>query len=157
MIKDANNEVTRKELESIRIAGIRMRGKYSQCGQGFGRLGRRFGRFACGKPFMLIYDDQYKENDADFEVCMPIRKGDTIDDIQVRTLKGGACLSTIHRGPYDKVGRAYERIFKHAQQQNVKVVGPCREIYIKGPGMIFRGNPKNYLTEVQMPIANEEV
>ena len=26
-----------------------------------------------------------------------------------------------------------------------------REIYIKGPEMIFRGNPKKYITEIQFP------
>lgn len=29
---------------------------------------------------------------------------------------------------------------------------PTREVYLKGPGMIFKGNPKNYLTEIQMLI-----
>jgi hypothetical protein len=33
-----------------------------------------------------------------------------------------------------------------------EVAGPTREVYIKGPGMIFRGNPKKYLTEIQMLI-----
>lgn len=28
---------------------------------------------------------------------------------------------------------------------------PTREIYVKGPGLIFKGNPKNYLTEIQLP------
>ena len=28
---------------------------------------------------------------------------------------------------------------------------PIREIYIKGPRMIFRGNPKKYITEIQFP------
>ena len=27
---------------------------------------------------------------------------------------------------------------------------PSREVYVKGPGMIFKGNPKNYLTEIQI-------
>ena len=27
-----------------------------------------------------------------------------------------------------------------------------REVYLKGPGMIFKGNPKNYLTEIQLPV-----
>jgi hypothetical protein len=26
-----------------------------------------------------------------------------------------------------------------------------REVYVKGPGLIFKGNPKNYLTEIQLP------
>jgi hypothetical protein len=29
---------------------------------------------------------------------------------------------------------------------------PTREIYLKGPGMIFKGNPENYLTEIQIMI-----
>ena len=29
---------------------------------------------------------------------------------------------------------------------------PSREVYLKGPGMILRGNPKNYLTEIQIPV-----
>jgi len=32
------------------------------------------------------------------------------------------------------------------------VVTPTRAIYIKGPGMIFKGNPKKYLTEIQMVV-----
>ena len=28
---------------------------------------------------------------------------------------------------------------------------PTREVYVKGPGLIFKGNPKNYLMEIQLP------
>jgi hypothetical protein len=28
---------------------------------------------------------------------------------------------------------------------------PTREVCVKGPGLIFKGNPKNYLTEIQLP------
>ena len=30
---------------------------------------------------------------------------------------------------------------------------PTREVYHKGPGMFFRGNPQKYLTEIQFPLA----
>ena len=33
----------------------------------------------------------------------------------------------------------------------MKINYPIREIYIKGPWMIFRGNPKKYITEIQFP------
>ena len=101
---------------------------------------------------MMIYDKEYKENDADFEVCMPVRGGNDTDEIKVRTLEGGNVLSIMHRGPYDEVGTAYEQIMKYAKEHGFEVQAPCREIYIKGPGMIFKGNPNNYLTEVQMLI-----
>ena len=39
------------------------------------------------------------------------------------------------------------------QKNNYPTLLPSREIYLKGPGMIFRGNPKNYLTEIQIMIS----
>jgi len=34
---------------------------------------------------------------------------------------------------------------------------PTREVYLKGPGMIFKGNPRNYLTEIQIPFEPEPI
>ena len=39
-----------------------------------------------------------------------------------------------------------------ARERKLEIVLPTREVYVKGPGMIFKGNPKNYLTEIQLPI-----
>ena len=61
-------------------------------------------------------------------------------------------MSIVHKGPYDQLGRSYEKIASYLKQKNHQVTAPPREIYIKGPGMIFKGNPKNYLTEIQFPI-----
>ncbi len=81
---------------------------------------------------------------------MPIRREVQIDAIDVRRLPGGRCVSLIHRGPYEELGRSYARILGYAQEHGYKVTLPTREVYIKGPGMIFRGNPKKYLTEIQL-------
>jgi effector-binding domain-containing protein len=40
------------------------------------------------------------------------------------------------------------------KERGYEVTLPTREVYLKGPGMIFRGNPKKYLTEIQLPIKN---
>ncbi|HLN33113.1 MAG TPA: helix-turn-helix domain-containing protein [Gemmataceae bacterium] len=39
----AVNNVQEKKLEPLRVAGIRMKGKYSDCGQAFARIGRSLG------------------------------------------------------------------------------------------------------------------
>ena len=145
--------VEERALEPMLIAGIRMKGKYSDCGTGFARLGKAVGRYICGKSFCLYYDAEYREDDADYETCFPVRKEMQVPGISVRTLPGGRCLALVHKGPYPALGRSYARILAHAHQKNLKVVLPTREVYLKGPGMIFRGNPKNYLTEMQLPIA----
>jgi DNA-binding transcriptional MerR regulator len=143
-------EVVEKSLTPQLIAAIRMRGKYSECGKGFGRIARHFGRHLCGPPFLLHYDCEYKEEDADFEACMPIRQGKTVDGIDVRNLPGGPCVSLVHQGPYDDLGRSYAVILKYARDKGYEIEVPTREVYLKGPGMIFKGNPKKYLTEIQL-------
>ena len=58
-------EVEEKEIETMLIAGYRMKGKYSDVGTGFGILGKAFGRHINGKPMNLYYEGEYKEDDAD--------------------------------------------------------------------------------------------
>ena len=130
-----------------------MKGKYGDCGAGFSRLGRIVGRHICGKALCLYYDGEYCEDDADFEPCVPIRKQITVEGVSVRELPGGSCLSLVHRGPYDELGRSYGKILKQVNERKLNIALPTREVYLKGPGMIFRGNPKRYLTEIQLPFA----
>lgn len=143
-------EIEEKEIETILIAGYRMKGKYSEIGKGFGILGKSFGRHINGKPMTLYYDGEFKEEDADFEPCFPVRKGKDENGIFVRELKGGKCVSLIHKGPYEKLGKSYHKIFGYINEKEYKTLLPHRDVYIKGPGMIFKGNPNNYLTEIQI-------
>ncbi len=145
-------EVEEKEIKSILIAGVRYKGKYSDCGIAFGKIGKSFGKYICGKPLDLYYDEEYMEDGADIESCMPIRKGNGIKEISVRELKGGKCVSLIHKGPYEEIGRSYEQIMSYINDKGIKIKVPNRLLYLKGPGMIFKGNTKNYITEIQMLI-----
>ena len=149
------NNVQEKKLEPLLVAGIRMKGRYSDCGQAFARIGRSLGRFISGKPLLLHYDSEYRDEDADFEACMPVRQWKEVEGIAVRELPGGQCISLVHQGPYDQLGRSYARIFEFINDHKCTVILPTREVYLKGPGMIFKGNPKNYLTEIQILIEAE--
>jgi DNA-binding transcriptional MerR regulator/effector-binding domain-containing protein len=154
-ILDAGNfAVEEKTLAPMLIAGLRMKGKYSDCGTGFVRLGKAVGRYISGKPLCLYYDGEYREGDADFEPCFPIRKEVAAAGISVRTLPGGRGLTLIHRGPYDQLGRSYAKILPVVNGRKLHLALPTREVYLKGPGMIFKGNPKNYLTEIQLPFTD---
>ncbi len=153
----ASFEIEEKLTPSLLIAGIRKKGRYADCGEAFGQIARRFGRALSGKPLLLHFDREYHEHDADFEACMPIRSGESIDGIEVRELPGGRCVTLLHKGPYDELGRSYAKVLEYIQQKGYEVGLPTREIYHKGPGMIFRGNPRNYLTEIQMLIKPDAV
>jgi DNA-binding transcriptional MerR regulator len=142
--------VEEKSIDPVRIAGIRMKGRYSDCGRAFAQIGRRLGRHISGKPMLLHYDCEYREDDADFEACMPIRGGNAGDGVTTRELLGGHCVSLLHVGPYDRLGHSYAKLLEYIHDKGYKITMPTREVYLKGPGMIFRGNPEKYLTEIQM-------
>ena len=147
---DPTLEIEEKDIAPILMAGVRIKGKYSECGKGFSRIGRSLGRLIHGKPFLLHYDQEYHEDDADFEACVPVRGGKPSEGISVREFPGGRCVSLVHRGPYNEIRRSYARVLQYVHEKGYRVQTPSREIYLKGPGMIFKGNPKNYLTEIQM-------
>lgn len=147
-------EVEEKTLEPTLVAGVRMKGRYGDCGKGFSRIGRALGRYLCGKPLLLHYDQEFREDDADFEACFPVRQSKAVDGVSIRELPGGRCASLLHRGPYEQLGRSYSKILTWVKAKGYAIQMPTREVYVKGPGMIFKGNPKNYLTEIQIPIEN---
>jgi DNA-binding transcriptional MerR regulator/DNA gyrase inhibitor GyrI len=155
VMQNSTFEVEEKDLDTLLIAGVRIKGKYSDSGKGFSKIGKSLGRHMSGKCFMLHYDTEYKEDDADFEACAPIRRGEAVDGISVRELPGGRCLALLHRGPYEELGRSYEKILSHIKAKGYEAALPTREVYIKGPGMIFRGNPNKYLTEIQMLVRTQ--
>ncbi len=115
-------------------------------------MARVAGWHARGGPFNLYWDGEYREEDADVESCFPVSEMTAKGDVTVRSLPGGACVSLVHRGPYELLGRSYGKILGYVQEKGYAPSAPIREIYIKGPGMILKGNPKKYLTEIQIPI-----
>ncbi|MFT7676286.1 MAG: DNA-binding transcriptional MerR regulator/DNA gyrase inhibitor GyrI [Planctomycetota bacterium] len=145
-------KIEEKQLSPTLVGGMRMQGRYSDCGKAFGKLGRKLGRHIGGKAMMLCYDDEYREEDADFEPCMPLKRALNADDVDVRELPGGPCVALIHHGSYDSLSHSYARLIEYLKDKNLVPLRPTREVYLKGPGMIFKGNPAKYLTEIQLPV-----
>jgi DNA-binding transcriptional MerR regulator/effector-binding domain-containing protein len=148
--KAATFEVQEKTVEPFLFAGIRFKGRYGDCGAMFGKIARAMGWNIGGKAFNLYYDGEYKETDADIESCLPVRKARESSGISVREFAGGRCVSLVHKGPYETLGRSYEKIMTYLREKGYPARLPIREVYLKGPGMIFRGRPENYLTEIQI-------
>lgn len=151
-MSQANSQIEERSIQPILVAGIRMKGRYDDCGKVFARLGRSLGRFICGKPLLLHYDSEYHEDDADFEVCMPLKTPRTLDGVSTRQLPPARCVTLLHQGPYEQLGHSYAKVIQYINEKKYQIILPTREIYLKGPGMIFKGNPKNYLTEIQISV-----
>jgi DNA-binding transcriptional MerR regulator len=155
MAANTTTHIEEKTLAPLLVVAKKWRGRYQESGQAFAELGRKMGRFISGAPMNLYCDAEFKEVDADIQTCFPLRAkpAKIPDQLIVQELPGGVFVSLIHRGPYDELGKTYERLFAYLHERGLTAQLPSREIYLKGPGMILRGNPKNYLTEIQIPVA----
>jgi DNA-binding transcriptional MerR regulator len=141
-----------EEIPEMLLCGIRFQGKYSEVGPKFAALFKAAGRWVAGKPFSLYYDSEFKEEDADIEACLEVKKEIRKAEISCRRLAGGKALTLLHYGPYEELGRSYQRLYETCREKNLEIILPMREQYLKGPGMIFRGNPKKYVTKLILPI-----
>jgi effector-binding domain-containing protein len=103
-----------------------------------------------GPVIMLSYDDEYKEKDADIEIAIPISGDITTDDpsIMIKILPEVRVISAIHKGPYSGIGKVYSQIFTYADENDLKLVTPDREIYLNKRNEI---SEEELLTEIQFP------
>lgn len=145
--------VQKKVVTEKTICSIRFQGAYNEIGEAFSSLYRQIGRYAAGKPFTLYHDDDYRENDADIEACVEVRKAVSKEGVNCRVLPGGAAVSILHYGSYEEIGQSYKKLFDFCNTHRYSKLLPSREIYIKGPGMIFPRKPEKYITEIQFMIS----
>ena len=140
-----------KKVDAVKVASVRYQGKYSDVGKYIGKLYKAVKNKTAGAPFNLYYDAEYKE-EADIEVCLPISESVRDSSITMKTLPAVQAICTVHKGSYEKLNLAYKALTDYASQHNLQGLIPTREVYLKGPGMIFKGSEEDYLTEVIIPI-----
>lgn len=140
-----------RNIGPVVVASIRYKGKYSDVGKYIGKIYEAVKGNANGYPFNCYYDSEYRE-EADIELCVPTSKLIKHPNIASSQLPQIKALCTTHIGTYESINMAYKAVFDYAVAHNTKCLTPSREIYVKGPGMIFKGNPNKYVTEIIIPI-----
>lgn len=151
--KQEMNYVTEiKEIPAMMVASVRYKGKYQDMGKYMGIIYKAIKGNGDGAPVCLMYDDDYKEDEADLEICVPIKKEIRAQGITVKKLPAIKALCTTHEGSYGSFNLAYKTVTDYARNNHLIMKTPSRQKYIKGPGMIFRGNEAKYITEIIIPV-----
>lgn len=160
LISMSVSEPTTKEIPKMRVLSMRETGSYEVT---IGKLiGELFGFVEnssstgktiklTGPAMFLCHDKEYKENDADIEVSLPISGilGLETPSINLKTLPAIKAVSVIHKGPYQEVDVAYSRIFEYMAENGMEQSGPSRALYLNDPNDVPE---EELLTEVQVPI-----
>jgi DNA-binding transcriptional MerR regulator len=114
-------------------------------------------------PLTIYYDPDYREQDVDAEVAVPLKAPITGNGIiQVRELEpipSAACV--VHTGSYATVYLAYNALLSWVDGNGYRLAGPVREVYLRysAEGLGF-DLPPTYLakesdafvTELQLPV-----
>ncbi len=146
-----NYEITFEDIDPVFAATIRFKGKYTDLDHYVPLLYKTVKGAATGSHFNCYYDEECLET-ADIELCIPIKKQISDKLIECKIIPSIHALCTIHNGSYETINQAYKELFKYANEHNIRLTNPSREVYLKGPGMIFKGNPHNYMTKIIFPV-----
>lgn len=68
----------------------------------------------------------------------------------------GEVVELLYIGPYEDETPAIQRMRDHVEARGYTFTGPHEEEYLKGPGMVFSGNPDDYVTILRYEIGRLE-
>lgn len=138
------------EKESVLVGAIKFTGAYQELEHYVPMLYKIVKKECMGKHFNCYFDNEYVEK-AEIELCIPIKRELHHPSITCKTLPKIKAVRILHTGSYDTLYLAYKALFEYINEHGMEVLLPIRETYMKGPGMIFKGNPEHYVTEILLP------
>lgn len=92
---------------------------------------------------------------GEMDLCVPTEQTPFGNEVAIKEVPAVKAICTTHTGSYETLHLAYKVINQYATEHNIKLQPPFREVYIKGPGMLLKGNPDKYITEIIFPIREE--
>lgn len=158
--KKSSNDVSVVEVRSRLVMAIRQKGSYKDTADLIGKLyqfAQEKNIYIIGAPAFICHEttpEQIaradKEGIADLEVIFPVnQKLEDTDNIKFYELAGGKMAKILYRGPYNSISQAYNKLFSWLGQNNKKINGFTRELYLNDPAKV---QPTDLLTEIYAPI-----
>ncbi|MFC1660465.1 hypothetical protein ACFL3S_03215 [Gemmatimonadota bacterium] len=76
--------------------------------------------------------------------------------VELTTWDYGEVAEVLHVGSYQAEEPTIRLLETFVHEHGYEIVGDHEEEYLKGPGMIFRGNPERYLTIIRYSVRKRE-
>jgi len=148
-----------KEIAPLKVVYLRHTGPYSQVGATWGRLMTWAGMRGLLGPQMrmlgIVYDDpdvtpsDKVRYDAAVVVSQPVQPE---GEFGVREVPGGTYAVFLHRGPYQELGKTYQKIFGGWLPKSGREVrdADAFEEYLNSP---MSARPEDLLTKIYVPVS----
>ena len=154
------DEITVVEVTPQLVLGMRKTSGYEEIGtliQKLCELAANRNIEIIGPPIFICHEmtveeamEAYEQKNADIEVAIPISQyTEGTDEARCYELPGGNMAKTVHKGPYEECTPTYEKLFSWLEENNKKLVGPLREVYLNDPRDV---PPEDILTDIYAPV-----
>lgn len=143
-----------RRLPAMRVAFARHVGPYDRVGETWERLCDWAGRecvFGTDTRMLgVCYDDPEitAPEKLRYDACITVGEDVAVEgDVALRTIPGGRFATTLHEGPYARLGDTYAALFGRwfPEQELAPGDPPCLEFYLDDPETT---DPEDLLTEV---------
>jgi effector-binding domain-containing protein len=73
-------------------------------------------------------------------------------EVALATWEYGEVAEILHVGPYSAEEPTVARLKSFIAERGYEIAGAHEEEYLRGPGMLFAGDPGSYLTLIRYPV-----
>ncbi len=141
-----------RDIEPIRVAFLRYKGIATKANKVFPNVFKSIRGKVNGAPFFCYYVMNPETKMGEMDLCVPTVETPVGNGIEVKEMPRIKAICATHIGSYDTLYQAYDVIDQYAAEHSLQLQPPFREVFIKGPGMLLKGNPSQYITEILFPI-----
>jgi effector-binding domain-containing protein len=105
-----------------------------------------------GPPLSLWHSDpESTPGESDIEVCVPVERPVLPSGrMKAGELPDDRLAYTIHEGPYDNMGGAFDAVWGWIRKNSREPAGPPRDVVLVGPN--DTNDPTQYRTEIAWPL-----
>ena len=147
-----NFEIEIRDIEPVTAAVIHYKGKVDEAGKHFRTIFQAIKGKSCGAPFFCYHSFDQNTKIGDLELCVPTQENPDVNGINIKEFPHMKAVCLTYVGRYDLLPNAYEAMDMYIKNNNLSVKDSWWEVFIKGPGMIIKGNPDKYITEIIFPL-----
>jgi DNA-binding transcriptional MerR regulator/effector-binding domain-containing protein len=157
--------VVLRELAGIEVYSVRARVPHlGDCVQAMFEAAEAAvaGARADASPLLIFHDVEYVEEQADVEVCIPVKTPRPVQ-LATRVLPAVARAGCVtYRGPYQQTPGLYQAMSRWIERSGFAIAGPLREVYhrfgadqsgYRLPQHMLAADSADYVTELQVPVA----
>ena len=146
-----NYQIEIRDIEPIRVAYMRYEGVATEANKVFPKVFQSVRGKTNGAPFFNYLSMNPETKMGEIELCVPTAESPVGSGIEVKEMPRIKAVCVTHTGSYETMNSAYMAIDRFAAENGLKLMPPFREVFIKGPRMMIKGNPKKYVTEILFP------